>query len=95
LARLDAAAAACADDMWVIMADVFLDRPDVLANLGRVLSVFEAAEAPPTLFVLMGDFCSTPFGPAASSLAVTRGARLCAHAARAARLLLSCPHVRH
>lgn len=59
--------------MWVLMADVFLDKPEVLANLGRVLGVFEAAETPPSLFVLMGDFSSTAFGPASHNLAASRG----------------------
>ena len=61
--------------MWVVLADVFLDAPGVLANLARVLGAFEAADAPPTLFVLMGDFCTTPFGAGAASVAAARGAR--------------------
>ncbi len=72
-AGLDAAASACVDDMWVMMSDVFLDRPDVLANLRRVLSTFDAAAVPPALFVLMGDFGSLPAGPTSLSLAGPRG----------------------
>jgi hypothetical protein len=59
--------------MWVLMSDVFLDRPDVLANLRRVFSAFDAAAVPPVLFVLMGDFGSLPAGAASPSLAGPRG----------------------
>ena len=71
---LNAAAAACTEEMWVIMSDVFLDQPDVLEKLSRVLGAFECAETPPAMFVLIGEFCSTPFGPATPNLSATRGA---------------------
>ena len=75
IAALEATASTKADDMWVIISDLFLDRADVLANLGRVLGAFDGAEVPPTLFVFMGDFSSTPFGPASSGVEAMRGAR--------------------
>ncbi len=66
--RLEASGGACADEMWVLISDLFMDRPPVVAALRRVLDAFDAMETPPTLFVLMGDFTSAPFGPAAASL---------------------------
>ena len=74
MAALNAAAAACTDEMWVVMSDVFLDQPEVLEKLSRVFGAFEGSDAPPALFVLIGEFCSTPFGPASPNLAGTRGA---------------------
>ena len=59
--------------MWVVISDVFLDQPEVLEKLGRVFSAFEGADVPPALFVLIGEFCSTPFGPASPNLTETRG----------------------
>ena len=80
MASLNASAAACTDEMWVVMSDVFLDQPDVLEKLGRVFSAFEGADVPPALFVLIGEFCSTPFGPASPNLTETRGAQHKCHA---------------
>jgi DNA polymerase epsilon subunit 2 len=72
LLRADAAAAAEAtaraatSEAWVVLADVFADRPPVLAALAGVLSYFETSGSPPALILLMGDFCS---GGAAAPLA--------------------------
>jgi len=65
-AAADAAARAAAGDAWLLLADVFLDRPPVLAALAAVLAHFEQSDAPPQLILLMGDFCS---GGAAAALA--------------------------
>ena len=92
MATLNAAAAACTEEMWVIMSDVFLDQPDVLEKLSRVLGAFEGSDAPPTLFVLIGEFCSVPFGPASPNLSATRGACRCF--TRAALRTADAPHRR-
>ena len=47
--------------MFVFLSDVFLDDPRVMERLGTLFSGY--SEAPPTAFVLMGDFSSTPYGP--------------------------------
>ena len=94
MASLNAAAAACTDEMWVVMSDVFLDQPEVLEKLGRVFSAFEGADVPPALFVLIGEFCSTPFGPASPSLTETRGAQHNWHASFAGGMLRPCLQMR-
>ena len=74
-ARAERAPAAEAD-MFVLLADIWLDRPEVLPALRVVLDGFASMEgAPPALFVLMGDFQSTPFGPASGHLTSCKGAR--------------------
>lgn len=49
------------DAMFVFLADLFLDEPRVMERLGTLFSGY--SEAPPTAFVFMGDFSSTPYGP--------------------------------
>lgn len=49
------------DAMFVFLSDVFLDDTRVMERLATLFSGY--SEAPPTAFVLMGDFCSTPYGP--------------------------------
>lgn len=44
---------------FVLLADVWLDRPDVVEHLSRLLAAYNAQ--PPDLLVLMGNFCSKPF----------------------------------
>lgn len=51
-------AQAYGEDRVVVMSDVHLDRPEVIANLHTVLSGFAALDPPPSAFVLMGDFQS-------------------------------------
>jgi len=46
------------NDMVVVVSDLYLDKPQVMARLGEMLSGLEAA-CPP-LFVFMGNFTSKP-----------------------------------
>ena len=82
--RPPAAAAAAAEaeaspgaaaDMLVLLADCWLDRPEVLAGLRTVFSGFAGLDTPPALFVLLGDFQSAPFGPASAGFGPIKGAR--------------------
>ncbi|GBG26478.1 DNA polymerase epsilon subunit B [Hondaea fermentalgiana] len=61
MVRLEAARE---DAAFVIVSEVHLDDPTVLANLRRMLQTYEELddEDLPTLFALMGNFCSLPFG---------------------------------
>jgi DNA polymerase epsilon subunit 2 len=72
--RLQEAEEACSEEMWVILGDIYMDRPLVVAALRRVLGTFDAMEPPPALFVFMGDFCSHPAGASASGLDASKGA---------------------
>ncbi|CAH2059953.1 unnamed protein product [Thlaspi arvense] len=45
---------------FVILSDIWLDDEEVLGKLETVLDGFERDEKVPTLFVLMGNFCSRP-----------------------------------
>jgi hypothetical protein len=47
---------------FLFLSDVHLDVPAVLEGLSRLLAGYVAAGALPSLIVLMGDFCSHPFG---------------------------------
>lgn len=47
--------------MFVFLSDVFLDDSKVLERLGTLFSGY--SESPPTAFVFMGDFSSTPYDP--------------------------------
>jgi hypothetical protein len=47
---------------FLFLSDVHLDVPAVLEGLSRLLGGYVAAGAIPALIVLMGDFCSHPFG---------------------------------
>ncbi len=79
--------AAHADDRVIVFSDVWLDRPDVVDRLRRVLAGYAALPRPPTLFVLMGDFQSGDATGAGASLPRLReafaalGRLLSAHAA--------------
>ncbi len=46
--------------MFVFLSDVWLDRPNVVDALRRLLAGYSAM--PPTCFVLMGNFLSSPYG---------------------------------
>ncbi|XP_047046505.1 DNA polymerase epsilon subunit B-like [Lolium rigidum] len=48
------------NDMFVILSDVWLDNPETMEKLGIVLDGYESVEVVPSLFVLMGNFCSQP-----------------------------------
>lgn len=74
VARLDSRACSLSSEMWVVLSDVWADAPKALSRLRLVLSAFEAAPSPPQLFVLMGDFCSVPFGSSTPSVERARGA---------------------
>ena len=60
-------------EMWVLLSDVYMDQPAVVGALRRVLGAFDAQEVPPSLFVFMGDFCSSPAGASAAGLEASRG----------------------
>ena len=51
--RMRARAASRPDERIVFVADVWLDRPDVVANLERMLTVFQSLVRVPALVVLM------------------------------------------
>ncbi|KAJ3705898.1 hypothetical protein LUZ61_009603 [Rhynchospora tenuis] len=48
------------NDMFVILSDVWLDNEETMEKLAVVLDGYESVEAVPSLFVLMGNFCSKP-----------------------------------
>ena len=56
----------------VVFAGAVYDKP-VVGALRRVLGAFDAQEVPPSLFVFMGDFCSSPAGASAAGLEASRG----------------------
>ena len=49
------------DSSVAILAGVLLDKPQVLDKINSLLTGFEECEAVPSVFVLMGNFLSTPF----------------------------------
>ncbi|KAL5746867.1 hypothetical protein ACOSP7_023847 [Xanthoceras sorbifolium] len=50
-----------ANDMFVILSDIWLDNEEAMGKLELVLNGFESVEVVPSLFVFMGNFCSHPF----------------------------------
>ncbi|KAI3725382.1 hypothetical protein L1987_65169 [Smallanthus sonchifolius] len=61
------------NDMFVILSDVWLDHEEkTMAKLETVLDGYEDVEVVPSLFVLMGNFCSCPFNLACNSLSSLR-----------------------
>ncbi|KAJ3669482.1 hypothetical protein LUZ60_011432 [Juncus effusus] len=48
------------NDMFVILSDVWLDNEETMEKLEVVLDGYESVEVVPSLFVLMGNFCSRP-----------------------------------
>ncbi|MQL85490.1 hypothetical protein Taro_018017 [Colocasia esculenta] len=48
------------NDMFVILSDVWLDNDETLEKLAVVLDGYESVDVVPSLFVLMGNFCSKP-----------------------------------
>jgi DNA polymerase epsilon subunit 2 len=67
---------------------VHLDRPEVLERLRAVLEGFSAVGSVPAMFILMGDFCSRPFGQHTDDRAAFQG-----HFDALADLLASFPEV--
>ena len=59
-AKLLAQERANPDAMFVLLSDVWLDRPAVMEGLKRLFSGY--ASMPPTAFVLMGNFLAAPYG---------------------------------
>eukprot|EP01018_Ginkgo_biloba_P028571 Gb_41127 [translate_table: standard] len=48
------------NDMFVILSDVWVDSTETMEKLATVLDGYEAVDVVPSLFVLMGNFCSHP-----------------------------------
>ncbi|KAJ9677207.1 hypothetical protein PVL29_022287 [Vitis rotundifolia] len=48
------------NDMFVILSDVWLDNEETMGKLATVLDGYENVEVVPSLFILMGNFCSHP-----------------------------------
>lgn len=60
------------EDSVVVLADVWLDKPETLDRLRTVFAGFEDAEVLPKLFVLMGDFTSDAAGGTGAGFAAVR-----------------------
>ena len=58
--RLSLSEKASTSDMFVVLSDVWLDRAATLRRLRAIFEGFDSLETAPAMFVLMGDFCSTP-----------------------------------
>jgi len=58
--RMQELEAEASDSMFVMLSNVHLDQPQVLKKLHRLFEGFEPIQ--PTLFVLIGNFLSKPFG---------------------------------
>lgn len=50
------------DAYWVIISDLHLDNPEVLGKIKHMLDVYSELRVVPSVFILMGNFCSMPFG---------------------------------
>jgi DNA polymerase epsilon subunit 2 len=61
--------------MFVVLSDVWLDRPDSLANLQRLLEGFNSVEVVPTMFVFMGNFLSQPINTTHGNYEQYKGGR--------------------
>ncbi|GAB2219932.1 hypothetical protein Droror1_Dr00007572 [Drosera rotundifolia] len=48
------------NDMFVILSDIWLDDEEIMRKLETILDGYEDVEVVPSLFVLMGNFCSRP-----------------------------------
>ncbi|XP_052624257.1 DNA polymerase epsilon subunit B [Lactuca sativa] len=60
------------NEMFVILSDIWLDHEETMAKLEIVLDGYEEVEVVPSLFVLMGNFCSHPFNLSYSSFSSIR-----------------------
>ncbi|CAL9111196.1 unnamed protein product [Musa textilis] len=48
------------NDMFVVLSDVWLDNEETMEKLAVVFDGYESVEVVPSLFILMGNFCSRP-----------------------------------
>ncbi|KAK9071821.1 hypothetical protein SSX86_008250 [Deinandra increscens subsp. villosa] len=60
------------NEMFVILSDIWLDHDETMAKLKTVLDGYEDVEVVPSLFVLMGNFCSRPFNLSFNSFSSIR-----------------------
>ncbi|XP_022137711.1 DNA polymerase epsilon subunit B isoform X2 [Momordica charantia] len=60
------------NDMFVILSDIWLDSEEAMRKLETILDGFENVEVVPSLFVLMGNFCSRPCNLAFNSFSSLR-----------------------
>ncbi|CAI9270655.1 unnamed protein product [Lactuca saligna] len=60
------------NEMFVILSDIWLDHEGTMAKLEIVLDGYEEVEVVPSLFVLMGNFCSHPFNLSYNSFSSIR-----------------------
>ncbi|KAH7836794.1 hypothetical protein Vadar_005767 [Vaccinium darrowii] len=58
--RLDEMEKKAVNDMFVVMSDIWLDNEETMRKLEKVLDGYEDEDVVPSLFVLMGNFCSHP-----------------------------------
>ncbi|KAH9607360.1 hypothetical protein KSS87_020131 [Heliosperma pusillum] len=60
------------NDMFVVLSDIWLDDEKTMGKLTEVLEGYESVEVVPSLFILMGSFCSSPCNLAFHSFASLR-----------------------
>lgn len=60
------------NDMFVILSDIWLDSEEAMEKLATVLDGYENVEVVPSLFILMGNFCSRPCNLAFHSFSTLR-----------------------
>ncbi|KAL2610780.1 hypothetical protein R1flu_022472 [Riccia fluitans] len=78
-----------ANDMFVILSEVWLDHEETMQKLAQVLDGYEDLEVVPSLFVIMGNFCSHP-----CNLAFNAFSELRSHFARLGELISSHPRIK-
>lgn len=55
-------------EMFVVIADLWLDRPECVANFRAVMEGFESVPNVPSHFILMGNFTSAPVSAVSGDL---------------------------
>ncbi|GJP59117.1 hypothetical protein CLOP_g8319, partial [Closterium sp. NIES-67] len=60
--------------MFIVIAGIALDHPQTLSRLATVFSGYDAMDPPPRLFLLLGDFFTTPWSLASHQLHAHREA---------------------
>ncbi|KAM0949149.1 putative DNA-directed DNA polymerase [Dioscorea sansibarensis] len=60
------------NDMFVILSDIWLDNEETMEKLAVVLDGYNTVEVVPSLFILMGNFCSRPCNLAFNSFSSLR-----------------------
>lgn len=50
------------DSMFVIVSNVHIDQPEVMAKLRELFQGFAESKSTPTMFLFIGNFTSRPFG---------------------------------